>query len=310
MTPRKPSQRILAGPVLRTQPDQRLVVLAREGHESALEEIVRRHRPGLVRYAASIVPPDRADDVVQDSLARSLPEIGGGEDDLRLRPWLYTIVRNAALNQLRDAGPPHEQLDENYDGVEQPPQAMERRERMRSLVAGLRGLPEAQRKALVKREMEGRSHAEIGAEMGVSTGAARQLIFRARHALRASLGSLQRRRRGGGSGRRNRRRQSSHRSGCGRCRRHGRRGDPAWRSSERRAGDRRPRRRRTGGDHAARHGVQERSGLARSRRSQGRTKAWCAGEGRSPQGRKPLGPQRFPASDHERAPCWRRPASQ
>ena len=67
---------------------------------------------------------------------------------------------------------------------------MERRERVRSLVAGLQGLPEPQRKALVKREMEGRSHAEIGAEMGVSTGAARQLIFRARHALRTGLGSL------------------------------------------------------------------------------------------------------------------------
>lgn len=190
MTPRKPNQRILAGPVLRAQPDQRLVALAGEGHESAVEEIVRRYRPGLVRFAGSIVRPDRADDVVQDSLARALPRIRAGGDDLRLRPWLYTIVRNTALNQLRDAGPPHAQLDENYDGVEQPPQAMERRERVRSLVAGLQGLPEPQRKALVQREMEGRSHAEIGAEMGVSTGAARQLIFRARHALRTGLGSL------------------------------------------------------------------------------------------------------------------------
>jgi RNA polymerase sigma factor (sigma-70 family) len=136
------------------------------------------------------VPADRADDVVQDSLARALPGIGSGEGDLRLRPWLYTIVRNTALNDLRDAGPPHEQLDENYDGVEQPPQAMERREQVRSLVAGLQGLPEPQREALVKREMEGRSHAEIGAELGVSTGAARQLIFRARNALRNGIGSL------------------------------------------------------------------------------------------------------------------------
>jgi RNA polymerase sigma factor (sigma-70 family) len=190
MTLRKPSQRIFAGPVLRAQPDQRLVALAREGHESAVEEIVRRYRPGLVRFASSIVRADRADDVVQDSLARALPRIGAGGADLRLRPWLYTIVRNTAFNHLRDAGPPHAQLDESYDGVEQPPQAMERREQVRSLVAGLQGLPEPQRKALVKRELEGRSHAEIGAEMGVSTGAARQLIFRARHALRTGLGSL------------------------------------------------------------------------------------------------------------------------
>ena len=61
---------------------------------------------------------------------------------------------------------------------------------MRSLVGGLRGLPGPQREALVKREMEGRSHEEIGAELGVSTGAARQLIFRARDSLRVGFGSL------------------------------------------------------------------------------------------------------------------------
>ncbi len=190
MTPRKLSERILAVPVLRTQPDRRLVMLAREGHEPAVEEIVRRYRPALLRYAASIVPPDRADDVVQDSLARALPGIGSGDADLYLRHWRYTIVRNTAFNSLRDAGPPHEHLDENYDGVEQPPQALERREELRSLLAGLQGLPGPQREALVKREMEGLSHADIGAQLGVSVGAARQLIFRARNALREGVGSL------------------------------------------------------------------------------------------------------------------------
>ena len=176
--------------MLRLQPDRRLVALTGEGSEAAMEEIVRRYRPALVRYARSIVGADRAEDVVQDSLAKAVPAIGAGVEELHLRPWLYTIVRNTGLNALRDAGPTHQQLDENRDGVEQPPQALERSEQMRSLVRELKGLPDAQRVALVKREMEGRSHDEIGAELGVSTGAARQLIFRARDALRAGLGSL------------------------------------------------------------------------------------------------------------------------
>ncbi len=184
------SEKILSGPVLRLQPDRRLVALTGEGSEAAIEEIVRRYRPALVRYARSIVGADRAEDVVQDSLAKAVPAIGAGVEELHLRPWLYTIVRNTGLNALRDAGPTHQQLDENHDGVEQPPQALERSEQMRSLVRELKGLPEAQREALVKREMEGRSHDEIAAELGVSTGAARQLIFRARDALRAGLGSL------------------------------------------------------------------------------------------------------------------------
>jgi RNA polymerase sigma factor (sigma-70 family) len=184
------SEKILSGPVLRLQPDRRLVALTGEGSEAAIEEIVRRYRPALVRYARSIVGADRAEDVVQDSLAKAVPAIGAGVEELHLRPWLYTIVRNTGLNALRDAGPTHQQLDENHDGVEQPPQALERSEQMRSLVRELKGLPETQREALVKREMEGRSHDEIAADLGVSSGAARQLIFRARDALRAGLGSL------------------------------------------------------------------------------------------------------------------------
>ncbi len=190
MDPRNLSKKILVHPVLRAQPDRRLVALAREGNEAAVDEIVRRYRPALKRYAASIVPVDRADDVVQDTLARALSGITAGDAEIHLRPWLYTIARNTAFNELRDAGPPYEQLDENYDGVEQPPQALERREQMRSLFAGLQGLPEAQRQALVKREMEGRSHADIGADLGISVGAARQLIYRARGALREGIGAL------------------------------------------------------------------------------------------------------------------------
>ena len=46
----KPRERLL-GPALRTQPDRRLVALARDGSEPAQEEIVRRYRAALVRYA-------------------------------------------------------------------------------------------------------------------------------------------------------------------------------------------------------------------------------------------------------------------
>lgn len=179
---------MLVGPALLAQPDRRLVALSREGHEPAVEEVVRRYRPALVRYAATIVPADRADDVVQDSIARALPRIRDGDAELNLRPWLYTIVRNTALNNVRDAGPGMDHLDENYDGVEQPPQAIERRQDLAAMVAGVQALPETQREALVKREMEGMSHSEIGAALGVSVGAARQLIHRGRMSLRDGLG--------------------------------------------------------------------------------------------------------------------------
>ena len=110
--------RPLARAVLRTQSDERLVALAREGREGAFEEIVRRYRPGLVAFAAAYAPSDRVEDVVQESLVRSWEALGQTSEETHLKPLLYTIVRNRALNARRDAKT-HEPLSDRIDGVRQ-----------------------------------------------------------------------------------------------------------------------------------------------------------------------------------------------
>jgi RNA polymerase sigma factor (sigma-70 family) len=180
-------RRSLGGSALRAQPDRRLVRLAREGHDAAMEEIVRRYRPALVGFAARIVPPHRAEDVVQESLARAMIALVDGEQEIKLKPWLYAIVRNRALNDLRDERT-HEPIPDDFDGAPQPPEVVARREEVASLVGAIAGLPAGQREALVQREMEGRSHEEIAAGLGSTPGAVRGLIFRARIALRDAVG--------------------------------------------------------------------------------------------------------------------------
>jgi RNA polymerase sigma factor (sigma-70 family) len=179
----------LAGALLRTQPDGRLAQLAGEGSEAAFEEIVRRYRSGLVAFAGRIASRDSADDVVQDSMVRAHNALLRGDRPEAPLAWLFKIVRNTALNERRD-NRVHEHLNENYDGVEQPPEAAERRHQLRGLVAAMRKLPRTQREALVQRELEGKGHEEIAASLDVSPGAVRQLIFRARSALRAGIGAL------------------------------------------------------------------------------------------------------------------------
>jgi RNA polymerase sigma factor (sigma-70 family) len=174
---------------MRFQPDSRLVGLAQEGHDRAFEEIVRRYRPALVTFAGGIVPDHDAEDVVQEALTKAHMALGRGDAEIHLRPWLYTIVRNRALNSLRDE-PVHDHLDENFDGVPQPPEVAARREELAALTAKVRALPDPQREAIVKRELEGRSHEDIGSSLGVSAGAVRGLIYRARTALRDGAGML------------------------------------------------------------------------------------------------------------------------
>ena len=185
-----PARRLIAGCLLRTQSDARLVALYREGHEGAFEEIDRRYRDRLTAYAGSFVGADRAEDVLQESFARAARALRADEREVQLGPWLYRIVRNGSLNTLRDAPPAHMLLDESIDGVEQPPDAVLRREELQETVAAVKGLPASQREALVRREVEGESLADIGGSMGVSSGAVGLLIFRARTALRDGCGLL------------------------------------------------------------------------------------------------------------------------
>jgi RNA polymerase sigma factor (sigma-70 family) len=185
----KSKLRALAGSALRAQPDRRLVRLAREGHDAAMEEIVRRYRPALVGYASRIVPRHRAEDVVQEALSRAMVALVEDERELKLKPWLYKIVRNRALNDVRDERA-HERIPDDFDGVSQPPDVAERHEEVTALVAAIGQLPEGQREALVQREFEGRSHDEIAARLGSTPSAVRGLIFRARIALRDAAGLL------------------------------------------------------------------------------------------------------------------------
>ena len=179
----------LARVVLRTQSDERLVALIRAGRDSAFDEIARRYRPALVAFAAAYAPGEAAEDVVQDSLTAAWRAIRDTSTGIQLKPWLYTIVRNRALNASRDARP-HEQLEEHVDAVPRPDEIVLTSEELDRVVAAVGALPAMQRQALVRSALEGRTHEQIAAELGSSVGGVAQLIFRARTAVRSGVGLI------------------------------------------------------------------------------------------------------------------------
>lgn len=169
MTPIR-TLRPLARAVLSTQSDERLVLLARGGSEDAFAEIVRRHRPGLLRLARSLGSGDRADDVVQDGLVRAWRALRSSDAEIDLRPWLTTIVRNRALS-AHAPNHTHDELDENIDGVPQPGDIVLMREQLRSAVSAVNGLPDSQRQALVRSALSGESHDQIASALATTPGA-------------------------------------------------------------------------------------------------------------------------------------------
>jgi RNA polymerase sigma factor (sigma-70 family) len=182
--------RLLGRPALRLQPDGRLVSLVREGFEGAFEEIFRRYGAALRSYAASIVTAQRADDVTQEAFTKAYLALRGTDKEIQLRPWLYRIVRNTALTDIRDEPRAGVELSGEHPSRLSPDELAEQREEISRLMAGLRQLPEPQRAAIVMRELEGLSHEQIAASLGLSHGAVRQSIYRARRALRDGVGLM------------------------------------------------------------------------------------------------------------------------
>ncbi len=179
----------IARRALSAQSDERLVRLTREGHDPAFEEIVRRYRGPLVGFAAAIVTAAGAEDVVQASLTKAHAALLEDSREINLRPWLFAIVRNAALNAIRGE-PRVDVLDEALATHANPSDLAEQRDELDRLVVAMCALPDAQRQALVKRELEGVGHGEIAAQLGTTATAVRGLIFRARTQLRNAVGAL------------------------------------------------------------------------------------------------------------------------
>src|SRR5690349_20534500 len=172
--------------LLRTQSDERLVALARDGHERAFDAIVERYRGALLRSAQRYLAEAHAEDALQQAYLAAWSALRRGDEVRDLRAWLYRIVHNTALNQLRVSGYEYAELDDALRGTEAPQEEMERRAVVRQTLTGLAALPGRLREALLRIAVEGRSQEEVARELGVAEGAVRQLVHRARLTLRAA----------------------------------------------------------------------------------------------------------------------------
>jgi RNA polymerase sigma factor (sigma-70 family) len=165
--------------------DERLAQLVGSGRERAFAVLYERYHQPLYRYCRSMLRNDSdAQDVLQSAFALAFAALREGKRNAPLRPWLFRIAHNEAISLLRRRrGGEQELSDSVLPLVASVADQADERARMALLVADLAQLPERQREALVMRELNGLSHADIAAVLGTSVGAAKQAIFDARSAL-------------------------------------------------------------------------------------------------------------------------------
>ena len=176
--------------LLRVQTDERLVRLAALGSERAFEAIVERYRRPLIGYARRMVGDSRAEDVVQAAFVSAWGRLTDGSDVRDLRAWLFRIVHNGAINVIKRASSRDVELFEDTPALDDLHSEVERREDVRDALDGIASLPLQQREALLGVAVQGRRHRDVGADMGVTDGAVRMLLHRARSNMRTAATAL------------------------------------------------------------------------------------------------------------------------
>lgn len=175
---------------LQAQPDDRLVALARDGHAPAFEALVRRYRRELLAYCRRLQPRSgSAEDALQQTLLQAWKALSAGAEIRDVRPWLYRIAHNVSLNELRVAVSVPQDLSETA-GANEVHQLVEQRLQARAALAGMAALPALQRDVFISTTLDGASHEQVASSLGLTSGAVRGLIYRARATLRSAAAGL------------------------------------------------------------------------------------------------------------------------
>ena len=176
----------VTAPLLRLRSDEQLVALFRAGNDAAFSVIHDRYCQRLFVYSRQMLNGSRqdAEDALQDVFLRAYSSLRVSDDPISLRAWLYRVAHNRCIDHLRKPVPPAIDLFEtSRRPLHDPTLEAERREDLRRLIEDVRRLPEQQRSALLMREMDGLSYAELGEALGVSLQAVKSLLVRARIGL-------------------------------------------------------------------------------------------------------------------------------
>jgi RNA polymerase sigma factor (sigma-70 family) len=200
------------------------VLAQRPRKDRAFERVYRQNVRHVYGYALAVLRrPEDAEDVTQATFLNAYRAFERGEHPRPVNTWLIVIAHKLCDQRARQEARLEEvayedQADEAVPEDDGPTPNDVRR--------GLRRLPFDQRAALIMRELEGRSYAELAVTFGVTLGDVETLLFRARRALREELeGALTchqaeraiSRRLDGLLGRAERSQLRGHLRGCGDC---------------------------------------------------------------------------------------------
>jgi RNA polymerase sigma factor (sigma-70 family) len=155
--------------------------------DRSFERIYRKHVGDVYRYALAVLrQPADAEDVAQTTFLNAYRAYQRGERPRNAQNWLIAIAHNVCRQRFRQAQRRPDEVTFDDRVGEMVPED-DRGPSAEDIQRALGYLAFNQRAALVMRELEGRSYAEIAEILETSVAAVETLLFRARRALREQL---------------------------------------------------------------------------------------------------------------------------
>jgi RNA polymerase sigma-70 factor (ECF subfamily) len=166
------------------------VALAAGGDRQAFERLYRTHVSRVFSLCARmVVDRTRAEELTQDVFVRAWEKLHLFRGESAFGTWLHRMTVNVVLNARKSEGRSRARFedDDEGDGVDhlpsRPPMPGERMD----LEAAIAKLPPGARRVFTLHDVEGYKHEEIAEMLGVTSGATKAQLHRARLLLREAL---------------------------------------------------------------------------------------------------------------------------
>ena len=171
--------------------DQLLIRRAIQGDERALRMLWSQHAPHIDAVVRRLVgDPEQAADIAQDVWMQIFRALPGFRGDAQFGTWAHRIAVNRTLNALRKS----RRIAKAETAIEEDTAATEIDDERAFLAASIdqaaARLPAGARMVFMLHDVEGYTHEDIARELGITTGASKSQLFKARAKLRRLLAHL------------------------------------------------------------------------------------------------------------------------
>jgi len=178
-------------------PERKLVEAAQQGDRKAFGQLIRRHQKRLFRFIYGLTGSfDQTEDIVQETFIKAYGAIKTFRVGYDFYPWLSTIARNLAYNQLtrgNKAESLEKKTESGFDPTSSdlgPLEELLDTESQTRFYEALKALPDKYRTVFVLRHFEDMDYSRIASYLKIPPGTVDSRLYRARQMLLDALKDL------------------------------------------------------------------------------------------------------------------------